>query len=115
MNVAIVGTREPKISYEKFKTLVSAHVSQGDIIVSGGAKGIDSYARRYAEESNLELHEYKPDYKKYGRGAPLVRNTTIVDDCDVLLAFPSEKSRGTYDTIRKANKLNKPVYPIKDL
>ena len=106
MKLAIVGTRHPSISYEEFKALLEPHVTRlkPTTICSGGAKGIDTYARQFATERSLELIEHRPDYKRYGRAAPLVRNTLIVRDCDHLIAFVSKESRGTYDTIRKCNK-----------
>ena len=51
--------------------------------------------------------EHIPDYPKYGRGATLVRNTKIVEEADKVIAFPSKESKGTYDSINKARKLNK--------
>ena len=60
-----------------------------------------------AEEMGLPLLEFKPDYGKYGRGAPLVRNTEIVNAADYVLAFPSGDSKGTYDAIRKARQTRK--------
>ncbi|MBR5027780.1 MAG: DUF2493 domain-containing protein, partial [Bacteroidales bacterium] len=77
------------------------------VIVSGGAKGIDSFAKQYALERNIPYMEFPPDYAKYGRVAPLVRNQEIVDYCDKVIAFPSKESRGTYDTIKKAKARNK--------
>ena len=43
-------------------------------IVSGGAKGVDSLAREYAERKGIKLTEFIPEYKSYGRAAPIVRN-----------------------------------------
>ena len=42
-----------------------------DTIVSGGAKGADTYAREFAKKKGLKLIEYFPNYEKYGKGAPL--------------------------------------------
>lgn len=77
MKLAVIGSRNcPEIDLEDYiKTLP-------DAIVSGGAKGVDTYAREYALKHNIELIEFLPEYKKYGRRAPLVRNKQIVDACD---------------------------------
>jgi hypothetical protein len=77
------------------------------VIVSGGAKGIDSYARQFAAEQRLDLKEYLPEYQKYGKPATMIRNTQIIQDSDVVFAFPSPDSKGTLDSIRKAKKYNK--------
>lgn len=109
--VAIIGARNPSISYEdwkeKYQNLILSY--SPEFIVSGGAKGIDSYAKQLSKDLNIPLLEFKPDYKTYGKKAPLQRNTLIVENSDVIIAFPSESSKGTYDTIRKARELNKTV------
>ena len=114
MKLAIVGTRNPSISYEQFKEKLGQVIFYKiDVIVSGGATGIDAYAKRYAEENSLPLIENLPDYETYGRRAPLMRNTLIVDDADRMIAFPSGESKGTYDSIRKMEKAGKRVNIIK--
>ena len=114
MKLAIVGTRNPSISYEEFKEklgrVISAYV---DTIVSGGAAGIDAFARRFAVENHLQLIEYLPDYSLYGRRAPIVRNSHIVEDADDMVAFPSGESKGTFDSIRKMEQTGKNVKIIR--
>ena len=49
-------------------------------------------------------------YKQYeDELRELVANELIAKNSDVIIAFPSESSKGTYDTIRKAKKFNKIV------
>jgi len=112
--IAIVGCRKFN-DYNLFKQKIKEwENSNGKIhkIVSGGAYGIDTLAEKYANEvgipkENVIIH--KPDYDIYGRSAGIIRNTDIVNDCDKLIAFPSKRSVGTYDSIRKAKKANKSV------
>ena len=80
-----------------------------DVIVSGGAKGADTYARVYAKKNSLKLIEYFPNYDKYGKGAPLERNKLIVDECDSVLAFWDGQSHGTKFTLYYAKEKNKPI------
>ena len=104
MKLAIIGSRNcPPIDIE-------AHLKYiPDTIVSGGAKGADTYAREFAHKHNLTLIEFLPEYDKYGKGAPLVRNKLIVDNCDCVLAFWDGKSRGTKFTLDYAREKNKPI------
>ena len=104
MKLAIIGSRNcPPIDIE-------AHLKYiPDTIVSGGAKGADTYAREFAQKHNLTLIEFLPEYDKYGKGAPLVRNKLIVDNCDCVLAFWDGKSRGTKFTLDYAREKNKPI------
>ena len=107
MKVAIVGTRSAS-NYEAWKKVALEVLPKNtSMIVSGGAKGVDAFAARLAEEMGLPLLEFKPNYEKYGRGAPLVRNTEIVNAAACVLAFPSGDSRGTFDAIAKARKARK--------
>lgn len=115
LKCAIVGGRDfndygfmKKVLDEKFDNL-----SFVDSIVSGGAKGADTLAERYAKEIGRPVVVFKPDYKKYGRGAALVRNTQIIEYSDVVYAFWDGRSRGTRDAINKAQKLGKILYVIR--
>lgn len=63
----------------------------------------------YLDKGNLKLIEFLPEYDKYGRGAPLVRNKLIVEECDCLIAFWDDTSRGTKYTIDYAHQLGKPI------
>ena len=112
MRLAIIGSREisdPKILLEALKEV--PYLDSITEIVSGGAKGVDSLARAYAQENNLKLTEFLPDYGRYGRGAPLQRNTQIIEYADSVLAIPVKGgSAGTHDGIKKAKALGKRLY-----
>lgn len=115
LKCAIVGGRDfndygfmKKVLDERFDNL-----SFVESIVSGGAKGADTLAERYAKEIGRPVVVFKPDYKKYGRGAALVRNTQIIEYSDVVYAFWDGRSRGTRDAINKAQKLGKILYVIR--
>ena len=104
MKIAIIGSRNcPSIDIASHLT----HVP--DTIVSGGAKGADTYAREFAKANNLELLEFLPEYDKYGKSAPLIRNKLIIDNCDCVLAFWDGKSRGTKYTLDYAKECGKPI------
>lgn len=79
-------------------------------IVSGGAKGTDRLAKRYALLYQFPIKEYYPDWAKYGKAAGPIRNKLIVNDCDLLLAFWDYESRGTKSSIDFAKSLHKNVY-----
>lgn len=64
-------------------------------IVSGGAKGVDKCAERYAAENGIPIKVFKPKYELYKKAAPLKRNIEIIEYCDCVVAFWDGKSRGT--------------------
>ncbi len=114
ISLAIVGGRTIR-NYQAFKSAVDQwiydHREEVTVttIVSGGAHGVDTLAAHYATENGLKLVTFLPEYDKYpGRYAPLVRNKQIVVYSDYILAFPGNKSRGTYHTIKYAKETMNP-------
>ncbi len=82
----------------------------GSVVVSGGAKGVDSVAVAAAKARGLETKEHLPDYVRYGaKMAPIVRNILIVDDSDELIAFPAPWSTGTWHAISEAREKEKDI------
>lgn len=105
MNLGIIGSRTfnnynlLKESIEKFDNI--------SLIISGGAKGADNLAYDCAKEMNIETLIIKPDWKKYNRGAGLIRNKDIVDKSDFIIAFWDGQSKGTLHAIKYAKKKRK--------
>lgn len=92
---------------------ISAFIPQNtELIISGGAKGIDEIAEKYADKMKISKLIIRPQYFKYKRNAPLKRNEIMVDICDEVLAFWDGISTGTKHTISYAKKKNKPVEVI---
>lgn len=104
MKVAVVGSRTLKI--DNIGNYIPKNTTE---IVSGGAKGVDTCAREYSIQNNIKLTEFLPDYKKYGRIAPLKRNLQIIAYADLVLAFWDGKSRGTAFVIDNCRKSGVPV------
>jgi len=100
MKLAIIGTRS-FTNYEAFVREVERILSERNltpsVVVSGGAKGADALAERYATEKNLLMEIYKPDWKHKGSGKE--RNKRIVENADFMIAFWDFESRGTQHTI----------------
>ena len=107
MKIAIVGSRNLIVNH--FEAYLPADCTE---IVSGGAKGIDTCVRLWAEARGIPVTEYLPDYASFGRAAPLVRNRLIVNNADAVVAFWDGKSRGTAYTVNYAQKQGKPVTVI---
>ena len=104
MRVAIVGSRNLTIED------LSLHLPENTTeIVSGGAKGIDTCAEIYSKEHGIPLTLFLPEYDKYGRSAPIIRNKKIVDYSDITIAFWDGKSRGTQFVIQECKRKNKPL------
>lgn len=103
MKVAVIGSRNLRVDdLEKYLP------SETTEIVSGGARGIDTCAKKFAQKKNLKLTEFLPQYDIFGKYAPLKRNIEIIEYADVVLAFWDKKSRGTKFVIENCKKRNIP-------
>ncbi len=104
MRVAVIGSRG--LAVEDLEKDLPKETTE---IVSGGARGVDASAREYALRHNLKLTEYLPEYRKYGRAAPLKRNITIIENADLVVAFWDGASRGTKYVIDNCKKRKIPI------
>ena len=104
MKVAVVGSRN-------LTNIVLDQYLGEDVeeIVSGGAVGVDRLAAAYAESKGLLLTEFLPQYHRFGRAAPIVRNQRIVDYADKVIVFWNGCSRGALSVIEYAKKVGKPL------
>ena len=108
MKLSVIGSR----NFENYEILANEILKLNlkiSSIISGGAKGADTLAERWANENNIPIILYKPDWKKYGRAAGLRRNENIIESCDFCLAFWDGKSKGTKFSIDLCKKLKKPI------
>lgn len=105
MKLAVVGSR----TFNEYPLLCEHLAEYEDLthIVSGGARGADSLAQRYAEEKGLNMTVHLPDWDKYGKSAGFRRNQYIVDEADAVIAFWDGNSVGTKHTIDITRKTQK--------
>lgn len=104
MKLLVVGSRG--ITDFDLSPYISAKV---DVIISGGANGVDSLAENYADKHHLSKYIIRPRYDLYGRAAPLRRNEEMIDMADEVLIIWDKNSKGTKYTLDKAQKKNKPI------
>ena len=112
MKVGIVGSRRftnKQIVYQLVDSL-----DKTDIIISGGAIGVDTFAEERAKERCLETLIFLPKIKKSMSKYEIIqayydRNKKIAEYSDVINAFVVDNKGGTWNTIKWAKKLNKPV------
>ena len=103
IRVAVVGSRNFN-DYDLLKSELDAFKLENgvDLIVSGGAKGADTFGEKWAKENNVPTKIYYPDWKTYGKAAGILRNKDIIDAATHVIAFPSKKGRGTQNSIKRA-------------
>ena len=91
MILAVVGSRKWLMPSVIDRVLTEIYPSE---IVTGGAKGVDTFAEAWATLHLVPCKVFKPDWSVGRRGAA-IRNRKIVDHCDQLVAFWDGSSRGT--------------------
>lgn len=115
--VGVVGSREFK-NYDQLETELDKILVEDDWIISGGAKGVDSMAQRYAKEKGYNIKIYYPKYHRFGKGATFIRNKLIAEDSDLVVAF-YQKGRfqqgGTANTAKWANELGVPLQEFEEV
>ena len=108
MKLLIVGSRS--ISDIDISEYIS---EKAELIISGGASGVDTIAEEYADKNKISKLILRPQYELYRRAAPLKRNDLMVDICDNIIVFWDGKSKGTKHTIDYARKKGKPLTIVK--
>jgi len=112
MKIGIIGSRLFN-DYDKFLDILRLFsISCSDEIISGGARGADSLAERYAEYYGIPIKVFKADWNKYGKRAGFLRNTDIVKESDMIIAFWDGQSRGTKDSLDKAKLFKKSTFIV---
>ncbi len=112
-HLGVVGSRNLR-NYPAFEQKVkdwTQENGQPHSIISGGQRGADSFARKYAEENNIPFKEHHHNTYRH-MGSPRMyhhRNQLVVNDSTHLLAFPSKRGRGTQVTMRMADKKGIPI------
>lgn len=60
-----------------------------DVVIEGKARGADTFAGEWAVGHHKSLMAFQADWKRYGRGAGLIRNQEMLDigRPDLVVAF----------------------------
>lgn len=104
MRVAIIGSRSFN-DYEYFQEVMDEYII-GEI-VSGGAKGADAFAEKYAYEEGFPTTIFHANWRKHGKAAGFIRNAEIWDYAECGVAFWDGKSTGTAHSFKLARSRGK--------
>lgn len=79
------------------------------IIVSGGARGVDTAAEYEANVQAMQTMIFPADWERLGKRAGFERNKSIIAYADEVVAFWDGESKGTFHSIELARKKGIPV------
>lgn len=120
MRIAISGSRnivDKDWVYAQLDYILSECKNKHVTIVSGGAKGVETLAKDWAKEKNLDFIEFKPYHLLDGKAKfePkyfFVRNRQLVDNADVVVALYSGVSSDTKAFMEYASRKGKQLVTI---
>lgn len=86
-------------------------------IISGHCSGADQLGELYANRNNVSCTIFPAQWGTYGKSAGPIRNSEMIkyaaeSDVPVVVAFVSQNTKGTNDTINKAKRQNFHVYTM---
>lgn len=108
MKLAVFGSRTFD-DYELLSSELADFENSISEVVSGGSKGADKLAEKWAMSRNIPVKIFEANWKKFGRSAGPQRNREIAEYSDYCIAFWDYKSKGTGYTINLFQKHEKPI------
>lgn len=108
MKLAFTGHRDSTVSTAALDEVAARFPDA--LWVHGGNRGFDSQVAAYATAHGIATEVIRPNYRRYGRPAPLIRNREIVTGAACLIAcYDGRSSGGTAYTVGYARKQGIPV------
>lgn len=109
MRVLVCGSREYD-NWGYIQQQLDSLTVKIDTIIHGAAPGVDSLAGVWARRNNITEEAYPAQWEKHGKAAGPIRNKQMLDEGkpDLVVAFLSEKSKGTRNMIEQSKKAGIP-------
>ncbi len=114
MKIAIIGSREGCEDGDVMPHLNRFYDHRNpkkNSFISGGARGVDTIAKKYAQTLGMEMEVIRP-VEGSNKMNYLYRNIEIITKADLIIAFWDGKSRGTKFVIDYAKARNKQIEVI---
>lgn len=113
MKLIVAGPRD-YFDAAKFNTALDNFVAEHgdpDMLIQGGARGVDSLAAQWAALHDIPMVAVDADWNQYGRRAGPMRNIEMSKIGDTLFAV-DHQTRGTQNMIRTARKAGLKVFTV---
>lgn len=109
MKIVVAGNRTYK-NHQHVYDVLNSIVQKSDIILHGGARGVDAVASTWARTHGIACQTVEADWDKFGPAAGRLRNQQMALRADALIAFWDGESPGTGNMIRCMQLVQKPIF-----
>lgn len=109
VKVCICGSRSIG-SFEIISQAVSASGFAPTLIIQGGCRGVDLFAKEWAIMKNIPCAEIIAYWQSFGKAAGPIRNKAMLGLADAVIAIWDGKSKGTGGMIEMTRKAGKPLF-----
>lgn len=109
MKVIVAGTRTYR-DIPTLYTILSTIVQHSDVVLQGGANGVDRLAAQWCRTHAVACQEFPAAWERWGKSAGARRNGQMARQADALIAIWDGRSRGTAHMIQSMRALGKPVH-----
>ena len=108
--LVIAGSRSLQIDPHFLQQILHHYGLVPEIIIIGGASGVDKSTEIYATRFTKRIVLYNADWELLGKAAGPIRNKKMAEAGDALLLIWDGESRGSRSMKSEMLNLNKPVY-----
>jgi len=115
MKLIIAGSRtitDRNFVFDTINKIIKEQQLMITEVVSGGAKGVDRLGEEWAKVNKIPIKQFIPAWDIFGKAAGHMRNSSMAEYGNILIAFSENNSKGTQDMIAKATKKNLLVFSI---
>lgn len=109
--VIVTGGRDYKFKNFVYEVLDFYHP---DIIIQGGATGVDAFALAWAKDRKKKYYECKADWNKHGKAAGPIRNKEMLDTFPNATIIVFSGGRGTANMLAQAKKQKRNIIIVDD-
>lgn len=113
MRTIIAGSRSTTITDFREAILSCKWTRHISTVLSGTAHGADKLGEHWARSHLIPVELYPADWNRYGNRAGFIRNESMAERAESLLAIWDGKSSGTRHMIETAYDLGLKVYVYK--
>lgn len=109
MRVLVCGARDFTIESAVWGLLSDfLQVAKVEVLIHGGAPGVDTIAGQWANERGIPVEVFPADWDASGRAAGPIRNQRMIDEGKPDVVFAINGGRGTADMLRRARRAGIP-------